>query len=120
MLLHCDRALIDGRFRACDIRIADGRFQQIADEGSLRPTCGEAVLDLRGKTVLPGLIDSHIHGYDGADSMDATPEALQRMSQSLLNAGVTAFLPTTMTAKAETLLPALRCIGEMKGKTEGA
>ena len=120
MLLHCDRALIDGRFRACDIRIADGRFQQIADEGSLRPTCGEAVLDLRGKTVLPGLIDSHIHGYDGADSMDATPEALQRMSQSLLNAGVTAFLPTTMTAKPETLLPALRCIGEMRGKTKGA
>lgn len=120
MLLRCDRALIDGSFCACDIRVADGRFQSIAAAGSLEPNCGEELLDLRGKTVLPGLIDSHIHGFCGADSMDATDDALQTMSKSLLSAGVTAFLPTTMTAKAETLLPALRCIGDRMGHTEGA
>lgn len=120
MLLRCDRALIDGTFQACDIRVADGRFQCIAAQGSLKPDSGEDVLDLRGLTVLPGLIDSHIHGFAGDDSMDASPEGLQRMSQSLLTAGVTAFLPTTMTAKAEDLLPALRCIGESVGRTAGA
>ncbi len=120
MLLRCDKALIDGSFRACDISVADGRFQRIADAGSIEPLFGETVLDLRGKTVLPGLIDSHIHGFVGADAMDATPEALQRMSKALLKAGVTAFLPTTMTARPESLMPALRCIGEMTGKTEGA
>lgn len=120
MLLRCDRALIDGTFRACDIKIGGGRFTRIDECQSIMPESGETVLDLRGKTVLPGLIDSHIHGFNGVDSMDGTPEALQTMSKALLNAGVTAFLPTTMTAKPESLIPALRCIGALKGKSEGA
>lgn len=28
--------------------------------------------------ILPGLIDTHIHGAVGCDTMDATPEALQK------------------------------------------
>lgn len=120
MLLRCDRALIDGTFRSCDIKIQGGRISRIDECQSIMPDDGEAVLDFRGKTVLPGLIDCHIHGFFGVDSMDGTPEALQTMSEALLRAGVTAFLPTTMTAKPESLMPALRCIGEMKGKTEGA
>ena len=120
MLLRCDRALIDGTFRSCDIKIQGDRISRIDECQSIMPDDGEAVLDFRGKTVLPGLIDCHIHGFFGVDSMDGTPEALQTMSEALLRAGVTAFLPTTMTAKPESLMPALRCIGEMKGKTEGA
>ena len=29
---------------------------------------------------LPGLIDVHVHGGDGFDTMDATPKALHRMA----------------------------------------
>lgn len=120
MLLRCDKALIDGQFRSCDIKVADGRFVHIGEMNSLVPDCAEELLDLRGLTVLPGLIDSHIHGYAGDDSMDADPQALNRMSTALLEAGVTAFLPTTMTALPDTLLPALQTIGAMTGKTDGA
>ena len=45
----------------------------------------------------PGFIDLHIHGCAGSDTMDANEEALSRISQSLPQTGVTAFLPTTMT-----------------------
>ncbi len=55
-------------------------------------------LDLSGLRILPGLIDSHIHGCAGADTMDASYEALNTMSSFLVRHGVTAFCPTTVTA----------------------
>ena len=48
--------------------------------------------------LLPGMIDMHIHGSNGADVMDATPEALQIIANTLLQQGIAAFLATTMTA----------------------
>ncbi|WP_082341086.1 N-acetylglucosamine-6-phosphate deacetylase [Sporosarcina globispora] len=46
---------------------------------------------------IPGLIDIHIHGVNGADVMDATAEALDTMSAALPKEGTTSFLATTMT-----------------------
>ena len=33
--------------------------------------------------LVPGFIDLHVHGANGCDVMDATPEALQSMSKTL-------------------------------------
>ena len=55
------------------------------------------VIDANGNYVSPGFIDLHIHGSGGADVMDATPEALELISSTLLQTGTTSFLPTTMT-----------------------
>jgi len=55
------------------------------------------VIDANGNYVSPGFIDLHIHGSGGADVMDATPEALELISSTLLKTGTTSFLPTTMT-----------------------
>lgn len=55
------------------------------------------VIDAQGNYVSPGFIDLHIHGSGGADVMDATPEALDTISSTLLQTGTTSFLPTTMT-----------------------
>lgn len=48
--------------------------------------------------LIPGMIDLHVHGSFGADTMDATFASLETISKSLAMEGVTAFLPTTMTA----------------------
>ena len=56
---------------------------------------------------LPGLIDMHVHGANGADVMDATPEALDTMARALLRQGTTGFLATTMTASDEDIAAAL-------------
>ena len=35
----------------------------------------DVVVDVRGKYVVPGFIDVHLHGASGYDVCDATPEA---------------------------------------------
>lgn len=47
--------------------------------------------------VVPGFIDIHIHGSQGADVMDGSVEALGVISESIFTQGVTGYLATTMT-----------------------
>lgn len=68
------------------------------------------VIDANGAYVSPGFIDLHIHGSGGADVMDATPEALELISSTLLQSGTTSFLPTTMTMSREHIDNALQNI----------
>ncbi|MGG4455542.1 N-acetylglucosamine-6-phosphate deacetylase [Brevibacillus porteri] len=53
--------------------------------------------------ICPGFVDMHMHGIDGYDMMDGTPESLQAISTALARHGVTSFLATTMTAPYDQL-----------------
>lgn len=68
------------------------------------------LLDAQGCYVAPGFIDMHIHGCGGADAMDGSVAALQTMSRALVAFGVTAFVPTTMTAAADDIQRALAAV----------
>ncbi|MEH7384894.1 N-acetylglucosamine-6-phosphate deacetylase [Bacillus sp. JJ1521] len=63
-------------------------------------------------SLLPGMIDLHIHGASGADVMDATPGALVTMSQTLPKEGTTSFLATTMTKSKEDIENAIGNIAD--------
>ena len=60
----------------------------------------DETLDLEGLRVYPGFIDLHIHGAVGVDTMAASKEDLQRVSQFLAAKGVSAWLPTLVPAPA--------------------
>ncbi len=78
-------------------------------------------MDLSGLLVLPGFIDMHIHGCAGADTCDATPEALDRMSLFLASRGITSFCPTTMTVSPDELNLVLQNVNNVMTKgTKGA
>ncbi len=83
-------------------------------------TDGEHVLDLSGYTVLPGLVDIHIHGCAGYDTGDATPEALEAMSRCLVQRGVTSFCPTSMTLPYEELTAIFRVVKDSMNTVSGA
>ena len=76
-----------------DIKVEDGKIVAI---GSFE---GEGI-DAGGKLVIPGLIDTHIHGYGGIDASDSR---LDELSIALAKSGTTAFLPTAMTDSPENL-----------------
>ncbi|WP_082252905.1 N-acetylglucosamine-6-phosphate deacetylase [Bacillus sp. FJAT-27251] len=91
------------------------RDQQIIGYGPLGDadsTEGFEVIDVPASfTAVPGLIDIHIHGVNGADVMDATPEALDIMSTALPKEGTTSFLATTMTQSNTAIENALKNAG---------
>ena len=73
-----------------------------------------------GMIISPGFVDTHIHGYRGEDIMNARPGALNIISEGLLEAGVTSFLPTTLTDSTERLDEACRLVGEEYQNLKGA
>lgn len=90
--------------------------QKIMDYGPVERLIEEEEVELfeipSGYKVLPGFIDVHIHGVNGADVMDATTEALNIMSATLPREGTTSFLATTMTQKSQAIEKALENVGE--------
>jgi N-acetylglucosamine-6-phosphate deacetylase len=77
-------------------------------------------LNARGYTLIPGLIDIHTHGGDGADTMDATPEAIYTIARFLARHGVTSYLPTTITASAEATRRAIANLRNLPQPEDGA
>lgn len=77
-------------------------------------------LNARGFTLIPGLIDLHIHGGDGADVMDATPEAIYTIARFLARHGVTSYLPTTLTASPEATRKAIANLRNLPQSADGA
>src|SRR6478736_5106011 len=68
-----DLALVNGRIHTMDARnsiatmvtIRNGRFATVG--GAARPPSDTQVIDLRGRTVVPGLIEGHIHSVSLAN-----------------------------------------------------
>src|SRR6476620_3704240 len=60
---------------------------------------------------VPGFIDVHIHGINGADVMDSTYDSLNTMAQTLPKEGTTSFLATTITQSVHAIEKSLMNAG---------
>lgn len=113
------RILTPGGVREGDALVYDDRILGVVREEDL----GESVerVDARKLWICPGFVELHVHGARGADTMDATPEALATMAHSLGAAGVTSFLATTMTMPTPRILAALDAVRDaMARRPRGA
>jgi N-acetylglucosamine-6-phosphate deacetylase len=70
--------------------------------------------DLSGYFVVPGFIDVHVHGVDGADVLDGGEDALANIAAGLPKYGVTAFCPTTVACSAAMLERTLESVRKLK------
>jgi imidazolonepropionase-like amidohydrolase len=76
----------------------DGRIRQIGTQGSVQAPPGSTAIDLAGRTLVPGLIDMHVHldgpadigGYRGLEFTDSFWQATAvGAAKAMLDAGFT-------------------------------
>ena len=102
------KAILNGRVLLPDSEVKgkallyDQRIISLTDPDTAKAQADE-IIDAQGAYVAPGLVDVHIHGYNGVDVSDNNPDDIRKMAYGLLANGVTSFLPTTLTVDWATL-----------------
>lgn len=100
------RAFVGGELREGTlIAIDDGRIIDVRDAAYPPAGC-----DVAEGVIVPGFIDVHVHGGDGADFMDATDDAVARVRRFHAFEGTTAMAATTLSASRQHLHDAVRTI----------
>src|SRR5690242_8100228 len=94
--------------------IEDGHIASLASRSAMEIPAGRR-LAFQDLILAPGFIDIHIHGGAGRDAMEANDSALTQIERQLAKHGVTAYLPTTVTASQENTLKALDGLGKLIG-----
>jgi N-acetylglucosamine-6-phosphate deacetylase len=102
----------DGGEGLLDVTIADGTIVGVG--GSSR---ADRVLDVSGLYVAPGLIDLQLNGGWGHD-FTSEPTSISEVARRLPSTGVTAFLPTIVTAPEAVRWKALDVIGAIGGRID--
>lgn len=103
------------------IKLIDGKIAEVDQMNNLTDTDGFNIIELPDQAkAIPGMIDLHIHGVSGADTMDATIESLQTMARSLPAEGTTSFLATTITQEHRAIEDALKNASDFFENQENA
>ena len=91
LLLKNVRAVLPDSIERCDVHIVDGRIAAIAT--TIMPQSGDEVRECDGTLLMPGFIDTHIHGGLSQYFMD-TKSDLAAITAHYARCGVTAIVPT--------------------------
>jgi N-acetylglucosamine-6-phosphate deacetylase len=74
-------------------------------------------IDGKGDYLAPGLVDIHVHGGNGADFLDGTPEAFLTVADYHLSGGTTALCPTLATAPYDRIKAVFEVWTEVRGRS---
>lgn len=69
---------------------------------------------VKGAFIVPGYIDLHVHGGDGCDYMDGTPDSVRSVNRAHLRRGTTTIFPTTATGSPQQIAAMVQACGEVK------
>jgi N-acetylglucosamine-6-phosphate deacetylase len=100
------------------VLIEDGRIQFVGMMTDAELEVGAKILDATGQFVLPGFVDTHVHGSGGDDVMTDGAAGIQRAARNMLRYGTTAWLPTTIAARHEEILLAIAATREAERTSE--
>ena len=105
-------------------RIVEDKYLIIEDEKIIdivdNISKDENFIDYSKYTIAPGFVDTHIHGYNNHDFMDKEDEAVFKISEGVVENGVTTFLATTLTGSEDDLTEVCKIVGENYKDVKGA
>ncbi|MBE7467488.1 MAG: amidohydrolase family protein [Planctomycetes bacterium] len=109
-------AILPGRVLEDAVILArDGRIVSVGVRDKLAVPADARRVDGGGGYFAPGYIDVHVHGGEGADYMDGTPDAARIANRAHARHGTTTIFPTTTTGSPEQLEAMLRACAEVRG-----
>ena len=88
----------DFEIKELDVQIEGGKIKNIGEN-----LCGDGIIDITGKYLLPGFIDTHIHGAYGARISDDNAD-LDKVTEYEKTQGVTSIAITTAASEWNSLL----------------
>jgi N-acetylglucosamine-6-phosphate deacetylase len=97
--LEVEAAIVRGELVPGDVEVDGGVVVDVGLAGGRR-----------GRVAVPGFVDLQVNGFGGVDFLSASSSDYLRAGEALLQAGVTAYQPTFITAAEQTLVEALRAV----------
>lgn len=107
----------------CAVCVKGGRIADVYNEKRFRQkefSPKVRVIDMLGANIVPGFIDTHIHGSGGFSTDDMTAESILGLSEFLSGFGVTSFISTISATPEAELMMKIRAILKAMGREKGA
>lgn len=117
VIANCDIYTPEKFIRDGLIMIQGERVAAVSQIKDTRLPKGATVFSFKGHLAVPGFIDIHVHGGDGANFMDASPESTLTVLRAHLKNGTTSILPTLMTASHKHILQVIEVIRRIQRST---
>lgn len=109
--IFADRALTPlEEIRDAVVLLEDRRITAVGHRDSISVPKGSREIKARGRTIVPGFVDVHIHGAGGRDVMEAEPSALDTVALTVARFGTTSLVATTVTAAVDLTCRSLESI----------
>jgi N-acetylglucosamine-6-phosphate deacetylase len=95
LLIHNARVVLENGIQSGGVLVRDGRITQVfSHEQTPAGISSSESIDLQQALLAPGLIDIHIHGSTGIDVQNTDADGLSKLSEFLVNEGVTGYFTT--------------------------
>src|SRR6266542_955551 len=101
----------DGIRDGLEVVVEEGKIADIREQVRAR---GKNVTNLAGNYLAPGLVDLHVHGALGSDSMDMSVEAFRTICDFHASGGTTSLLLTTATAPMDNIVDVLKAVRDCR------
>ena len=99
IVIHADRAFTPfEEIVDATLVILGSKIEAVGPRGKVDLPRGAREIHAKGKIIIPGFVDVHIHGAGGHDVMEGTQEALEIVSATVAAHGTTSLVATTVTA----------------------
>ncbi|MBR6356175.1 MAG: N-acetylglucosamine-6-phosphate deacetylase [Alphaproteobacteria bacterium] len=111
------------RMQNCAVLIKQNKIIDVFNEERFAKKVFKAdtyFIDAKGANVVPGFVDTHIHGFGGYGTEDCSDKSILKMSEGLMQYGVTSFIPTLYSGSKTQMLKGIRAVVKAMGREKGA